>query len=284
MSKEILINDREMITSQTDAKGIITYVNDVFCEVAGYKRKELVGKNHNIIRHEDMPKAVFKLLWNNLREGNAIYAYVKNKAKNEDYYWVKAYVKPIKKDGVFSGAVSYRKPIDTFAKEVITDLYATLIDYEKTHSVDESYNFLLQYLQERDLSYNDFINRTSTQRRVSNPDTTKININQFNSDHILFKFNILDKVARGTKVEVVDSCCCAFGKELTRLSDYSFTSHPSWAKLVQEHKNVHAHMRQYVEKEAAGASKNELASILTIVDDDTKKIFKNLNEVVNQSK
>lgn len=284
MSKEILINDREMITSQTDAKGIITYVNDVFCSVAGYERKELMGKNHNIIRHEDMPKAVFKLLWNSLHAGEAIYAYVVNKAKNGDYYWVKAYVNPLMKDGVLQGAVSYRKPIDSFAKEVISTLYASLIAYEKTHTAEESYNFLLGYLQERNLTYNEFINRTSTQRRVSNPDTVKININQFNSDHILFKFNILDKVARGTKVEVVDSCCCAFGKELTRLSEFSFTSHPAWARLVQEHKNVHTHMREYVEKEAAGASKSELNNILSIVDEDTKKIFKNLNEVVNQSK
>lgn len=284
MSKEIIINDSEMITSKTNAKGIITYVNDLFCDIAGYKRNELIGKNHNIIRHEDMPKAVFKLLWTNLQEGNPIYAYVKNKAKNGDYYWVKAYVKPIKNDGIFEGAVSYRKPIDSFAREVISELYATLINYEKTHSVDESYNFLLQYLQERELTYSEFINRTSTQRRVSNTDTTKININQFNSDHILFKFNILDKVARDTKIEVVDSCCCAFGKELTRLSEYSFTSHPAWSRLVQEHKNVHTHMREYAEKAAAGTSKSELNGILSIVDDDTKKIFKNLNEVINQSK
>lgn len=284
MSKEIIINDKEMITSQTDEKGVITYVNDVFCKIAGYKRKELIGKNHNILRHEDMPKAVFKFLWKNLHEGQAVYAFVKNKTKKGDYYWVKAYVKPIMKNGVLQRAISSRKPIDSFAKEVMTELYATLLEYEKTHTVDESLNLLVKYLQDRNLTYDEFINRTSTHRRVSNPDAVKINIDQFNSDHIIFKFNILDKVSRGINVEVVDSCCCAFGKELIRLSEYSFTSHPAWDRLVQEHKNVHAHMSQYVEKEKAGASKGELAGILSTVEDDTKKIFKNLNEVVNQSK
>jgi len=284
MSKEIIINDTQMITSQTDTKGIITYVNDVFCKIAGYKRSELIGKNHNIIRHEDMPKAVFKLLWNNLNQGNAIYAFVKNKAKSGDFYWVKAYVKPIMDNGVLQGAISYRKPMDSFSKSVISELYGALVEYETTHSVEESYSFLLQYLKDRDLSYNEFINRTSSQRRISNVDAVKIDIERFNTDHIIFKLNILDKVSKGIKIEVVDSCCCAFGKELTRLSSHSFTTHPSWEKLVQEHNKVHEHMSEYVQREAAGASKNELSSILNIVDNDTKNIFKNLNEVINQSK
>jgi len=284
MSKEIIINDIQMITSQTDAKGVITYVNDIFCKIAGYERSELIGKNHNIIRHEDMPKAVFKLLWNNLNQGTPIYAFVKNKAKNGDFYWVKAYVKPLMENGQFQGAISYRKPIDSFAKSVVGELYATLSEYEEAHTVDESYNFLLKYLQDRDLSYNEFINRTSTQRRISNVEAIKIDIQRFNTDHIIFKLNILDKVAKGIEIEVVDSCCCAFGKELTRLGNSTFATHPSWSKLINEHKKVHDHMNEYVHREAAGASKNELSSILNIVDNDTKNIFKNLNEVVNQSK
>jgi len=284
MSKEILINDTQMITSQTDAKGLITYVNDVFCNVAGYKRSELIGKNHNIIRHEDMPKAVFKLLWTNLQQGKSIYAFVKNKAKNEDFYWVKAYVTPIMKNGMIEGAVSYRKPINAFAKEVISELYATLVSYERDHTAQESYNLLLNYLKERNITYDEFINKTSTQQRVSNTDALKIDVERFNTDHILFKFNILDKVQRGIEVEVVDSCCCAFGKELLRLKDQSFTSHPAWNKLIQEHKNVHQHMKSYVQKEKNGASKNELGSILESVNEDTKEIFKNLNIVINQSK
>ena len=284
MEKEILINDKQMIVSQTDAKGKIIYVNDVFCEIAGYNRDELMGKNHNIIRHPDVPKAVFKLLWDNLHSGQAIYAFVKNKAKNGDFYWVKAYVKPVMKNGILDYAVSYRKPIDEFAKEAASQIYASLVEYEKSHTVEESFNLLLEYLRERNLTYEQFINRLSTQKNVSNIDAINIDTDRFHTDHILFKVNILDKVRRGVKVEVTDSCCCAFGKELERLKDKSFASHPSWAKLLQEHKSVHAHMKDYVHKAEAGASENELQNLLHQVESDTVEVFKNLNDVIDQSR
>lgn len=284
MEKEILINDKQMIVSQTDAKGKITYVNDVFCEIADYKRDELMGKNHNIIRHPDMPRAVFKLLWDTLHSGNAIYAFVKNRAKNGDFYWVKAYVKPIMKNGILESAVSYRKPIDDFAKEMIAQIYATLVEYEKSHTVEESFNLLLDYLKERNLTYEQFINRISTQKSVLDADAVNIDSDKFHTDHILFKVNIVDKVKRGVKVEVTDACCCAFGKELERLRGKSFTSHPSWEKLLEEHKAVHNHMKDYVYKAEMGASENELQGILNIVESDTIEIFKNLNSVIDQSR
>ncbi|MEA3523511.1 MAG: PAS domain S-box protein [Campylobacterota bacterium] len=284
MEKEILINDKQMIVSQTDAKGKITYVNDVFCEIADYKRDELMGKNHNIIRHPDMPRAVFKLLWDTLHSGNAIYAFVKNRAKNGDFYWVKAYVKPVMKNGILESAVSYRKPIDDFAKEMIAQIYATLVEYEKSHTVEESFNLLLDYLKERNLTYEQFINRISTQKSVLDADAVNIDSDKFHTDHILFKVNIVDKVKRGVKVEVTDACCCAFGKELERLRGKSFTSHPSWEKLLEEHKAVHNHMKDYVYKAEMGASENELQGILNIVESDTIEIFKNLNSVIDQSR
>ncbi|MBU0719955.1 PAS domain S-box protein [bacterium] len=284
MEKEILINDKQMIVSQTDAGGRITYVNDVFCSIAGYKRDELMGKNHNIIRHPDVPRAVFKLLWDTLHSGQAIYAFVKNRVKNGDYYWVKAYVKPIMKNGILDYAVSYRKPVDDFAKETVGQIYASLVEYEKTHTVEESFNLLLEFLRERNLTYEQFINRLSTQKNVFNVEATNIDADRFHTDHILFKVNIIDKVKRGLEVEVADSCCCAFGKELEKLKGKSFTSHPSWNKLLQEHQAVHNHMRDYVHKAQMGASKNELQNILNMVESDTVEIFKNLNDVIDQSR
>ena len=83
-----------LIVSKTDTKGIITYANEVFCEVAGYTPAELEGQNHNIIRHPDMPRCVFKLLWDTIAAGDEIFAYVVNQAKNGDHYWVFAHVTP----------------------------------------------------------------------------------------------------------------------------------------------------------------------------------------------
>lgn len=60
---EIFLKDEDFIVSKTDTRGVITYCNDIFVEMSGYSREELLGKPHNIIRHEDMPKVAFKLAW-----------------------------------------------------------------------------------------------------------------------------------------------------------------------------------------------------------------------------
>ena len=74
------------IISDTDKKGIITQANDVFQKVAGYTESELMGANHNIVRHDDMPRAAFNLVWSTIQSGKEIRAYVINKAKNGDHY------------------------------------------------------------------------------------------------------------------------------------------------------------------------------------------------------
>ncbi|MGQ9365173.1 PAS domain-containing protein [Azospirillum sp. ST 5-10] len=84
----------EIIVSKTDPQGRLTYVNDVFVEVAGYAEAELLGRPHNIIRHPAMPRAIFALMWRTIRGGREIFAYVNNRAKNGDHYWVLAHVTP----------------------------------------------------------------------------------------------------------------------------------------------------------------------------------------------
>lgn len=84
----------EIIVSKTDLKGRMTYVNRVFCSVAGYTEGELLGKPHNLIRHPDMPRGVFKLLWDRLEDGHEVFAYVKNMCKGGEFYWVLAHVTP----------------------------------------------------------------------------------------------------------------------------------------------------------------------------------------------
>jgi PAS domain S-box-containing protein len=283
MSKEILINQTQMITSATDIKRKIIYVNDVFCKIAGYKRAELIGKPHNIIRHPNMPKVVFKLLWDTILSGKSIYAFVINKANNGDFYWVKAHVKPILKNGEIVKIISYRKPVNDFAKEVVSQIYATLVEYEKTHTLDQSMDFLLGFLKERNISYETFINRLSEDKNVTNVDALNINQDNFFHDHIIFRENIADKVKRGLSVEVVDSCCCAFGKELKRLEGSSFTSHRGWHTLHQAHDSVHLHMKDYVQKSKDGASSLELDRLLETVHSDTKIIFENLRDVINHA-
>ena len=89
----------ELIISRTDLKGIITYANETFARISGYEPEELIGKPHNILRHPDMPKSVFKELWDTIQEGKIWQGYVKNLRKDRGYYWVYAEVSGVYKDG-----------------------------------------------------------------------------------------------------------------------------------------------------------------------------------------
>ncbi len=91
---ETFFADDEIIVSKTDPNGRLTYVNDVFLKVSGFTEDELIGQQHSIIRHPEMPRTVFKLLWDTIGEKSEIFAYVKNRCKNGDHYWVLAHVTP----------------------------------------------------------------------------------------------------------------------------------------------------------------------------------------------
>lgn len=124
-----------LIVSKTDTKGIITYANSVFCEVAGYTPAELEGQNHNIIRHPDMPRCVFKLLWDTIAAGEEIFAYVINQAKNGDHYWVFAHVTPTFDDAMrIIGYHSSRRVPSKAAVAKAKGLYADLLAIEARHA------------------------------------------------------------------------------------------------------------------------------------------------------
>ncbi len=97
-----------IIISETDLKGRITHVNDDFINVCGFSREELIGVNHNIVRHPDMPPAAFADLWDTLKQGKPWMGIVKNRCKNGDHYWVDAFVVPVYTDGQISGYQSVR--------------------------------------------------------------------------------------------------------------------------------------------------------------------------------
>ncbi|MGL1959403.1 MAG: methyl-accepting chemotaxis protein [Colwellia sp.] len=108
IDEEVFFDESEPLVSITDTRGIITYANDIFCKIAGYTQEELHRKNHNIVRHPDMPKAAFKDLWTELEAGNHWQGIVKNRCKDGRYYWVNAYVTPMYEKGVLTGYQSVR--------------------------------------------------------------------------------------------------------------------------------------------------------------------------------
>lgn len=133
---EITFASDEIIVSKTDLKGRITYANKTFSRVAGFSRSELMGAPHSIIRHPDMPRAVFKLLWDRLGEEKEVFAYVKNMARSGDFYWVFAHVTPSYDDaGTVTGYHSNRRvPDRRVVHDVIEPLYAALLQTEAAHA------------------------------------------------------------------------------------------------------------------------------------------------------
>jgi PAS domain S-box-containing protein len=132
---EVHFNTADIIVSKTDLKGKITYANTVFCAVSGYSLPELIGAPHSLIRHPDMPRAVFKLLWDTIQERREVFAYVKNLAKSGAYYWVFAHMTPsYGRDGKMIGFHSNRRvPDPRIVDDIIVPLYAEVLREEAKH-------------------------------------------------------------------------------------------------------------------------------------------------------
>ena len=122
-----------LIVSSTDLKGIITYANRKFCEIADYSKDELVGKNHNIVRHPDMPKAAYKEVWDTIQSGKEWTGIVKNLRKDGKYYWVYSHISPIKKDGEIVGYTAARRPASETEKAEVIPVYQEMLEKEKSN-------------------------------------------------------------------------------------------------------------------------------------------------------
>ena len=109
MNNEVKLPKDMMIVSETDEKGIIVYANDDFCKIAGFSREELIGNAHNMVRHNDMPKAAFEDLWKTVKDGKPWKGFVKNKTRMGSFYWVFATVFPFKSCDGSNGYISCRR-------------------------------------------------------------------------------------------------------------------------------------------------------------------------------
>ena len=157
-NREKFFKDDEIIVSKTDLKGRITYGNELFIKMSGYEERELLGKPHNLIRHPDMPKVVFKLLWDTLQSGKEIFAYVKNLAKDGSFYWVFANVTASKDlNGDVIGYYSVRRTPEKETIKLIDGLYKQLVQIEKSEGIQGSEKALNDLLKEKGLTYAKFI-------------------------------------------------------------------------------------------------------------------------------
>jgi PAS domain S-box-containing protein len=150
--------ESEIIVSKTDTKGRITYGNELFLKLAGYAEADILGKPHNIVRHPDMPRIIFKLLWDYIQAGKEINAYVVNISKNGDYYWVFANVTPsYDSNGKIIGYYSVRRKPSDKALNVIKPLYKKLLNAEKSGGMNASSKMLDTLLEKNGGRYDKFI-------------------------------------------------------------------------------------------------------------------------------
>lgn len=129
-NERVFSNTVHLITT-TDVRGIITYANDDFIAISGYDKEELLGKNHNLIRHPLMPQAAFKDMWDTLQQGRSWRGAVINRCKNGDHYWVDAYVTPVMKDGQLVEYQSIRTVLQPQQKSRALQIYSTWQREEK---------------------------------------------------------------------------------------------------------------------------------------------------------
>ncbi len=122
--REVHFPPNSYLVSRTDLKGVITYANDAFVDISGFSREELIGKNHNLVRHPDMPEAAFRDLWTTVKSGLPWRGLVKNRCKNGDFYWVEAFVVPLKKNGQPTGYMSVRTPAPSDKRAAAEAAYA----------------------------------------------------------------------------------------------------------------------------------------------------------------
>ncbi len=161
---ERFFGNDDIIVSKTDIRGHITYANDVFLNTAGYREEEILGKPHSIIRHPDMPRAIFRLMWHTIQENREIFAYSKNRTKDGGFYWVLAHVTPSHDaDGNICGFHSNRRvPDRRIVAEKIMPFYVALRAEERRHAnarkgLEASWRMLNEHLDELGVAYDEFV-------------------------------------------------------------------------------------------------------------------------------
>lgn len=159
IDKEVVWDKTKTIMSKTDHRGIIEYANEVFVDVCGYEDYELMGQPHSIIRHPDMPKVLFKVLWENLKQGNNFHAVVKNLAKSGRYYWVVTDFEVTKNEaGEITNYFGRRRSVpDQIITQHIEPLYKKLLQIEKVSGIEYSEKYLLGFLEKRKCTYVEYI-------------------------------------------------------------------------------------------------------------------------------
>jgi len=160
--QEVLMDHADIIISKTDLTGRITYVNRTFMRIADFSEPEVLGIQHNIVRHPDMPRGAFKLLWDTLKQEHEFFGYVKNLTSKGDYYWVFANITPDRdSSGKIVGYFSVRRKPSAEAVKTMQGIYQEMLNVERSagtaNAASASVDFLQAKLKSLGTTYDKFI-------------------------------------------------------------------------------------------------------------------------------
>jgi len=157
-NNEKQLGDNDFIVSKTDKSGKIIYCNEIFTDMAGYPPSKLIGTNHNIIRHPDMPKIAFKIAWDLIQKKKEFFGFVKNLCADGGYYWVFAYITAdLDSNGNIISYTSVRRKPPQSAIDTIVPIYKLLLDAQNTNGVQGSEKILNDFLQQHNTTYEELI-------------------------------------------------------------------------------------------------------------------------------
>lgn len=158
LNREKKLSENDFIVSKTDTKGIIIYCNEIFAKIAGYPASDLIGANHNLIRHPDMPRIAFKLAWNLIKDKKEFFGFVKNLTADGSFYWVFAYITAdLDSIGNIISYTSVRRKPPQSAIDTIVPIYTLLVDAEKSGGIEASSKLLKDFLEKNKTTYEELV-------------------------------------------------------------------------------------------------------------------------------
>lgn len=156
--KEIKLSKYDMLVSKTNVEGTITFSNSNFSKISGYKKNELIGSSHNIVRHPDMPKAIFYLMFERLKKGKNFPSVIKNLSKNGDHYWVTTdFSIFLNKEGEILSFTAFREVAPKHVVKELEPLYQKLVMLEQEDSMETSLSYLESFLNKKNMTYDEYI-------------------------------------------------------------------------------------------------------------------------------
>ena len=167
LKSEVKLGSGDIITSKTDDRGMILAINKKFTKISGYTEDELVGENHNCVRHPDMPKAIFALMWDTIKKGENMTTVIKNLAKSGKFYWVITdFESTLDENGKIKRYTATSRMAPKNVVDVFDPLYGIMVETEAREGLSASTDYLMSTLGEKDLNYSEFVEDIENSKNI----------------------------------------------------------------------------------------------------------------------